>query len=130
MKKTTNNASKTTITGRVTLEGVRTTFNADGVSVADQKVILKLEKGLLSKRFWLPIGVLKVDAVNKALAKSSQDDDPVILEMTLQDVTKIDNRFRTFAANLLSVSVPLTDDALKSLVSSKSLTSDPKQPAK
>lgn len=130
MKKTTHNASKTTITGRVTLEGVRTTFNAGGVSVADQKVILKLEKGLLSKRFWLPIEVLKVDAVNKALARSSQDDDPVILEMTLQDVTKIDNRFRTFAANLLSVSVPLTDDALRSLVSSNSLTSDPKQPAK
>lgn len=122
MKKSTS-ASVTTITGRVSLEGVRTVFQADGVTVAEQKAILKLEKGIFSKRFWLPLGVLQVAQLNNVLAKGSRDNLPVTLEMSLQDVTKVDGRFRTYHANLQSVSVPLTDESLIALKASQTLVS-------
>ena len=128
--KTIAKASKTTITGLVSVEGVRTTFEADGTTVASQAVILKLEKGLLSKRFWLPTGILNVDQINKAISKSNKEKDPVMLEMTLTDVQKIEGRFRTYAANVHSVSVPLTDDSLKALVSSQAVLNKPERPAK
>ncbi len=117
-------ASETTVKGLVKLEGVRTLYGADGKTVIDQKAVLQVGSGLFAKRFWLPLSVLSVNEVNQAFTGAQEQ---VLLEMTLRDVTQIDGRLRTFAANLSSMSVPLSDEALKALVSSKAIQSKPRQ---
>lgn len=118
-------APANTIKGRVTIDGIRTTFENDGKTVKDQQVILKLNRGILSKRFWLPMSLLDVDKVTQALASKDEEGFPHYMELTFINVTKVPGQRRTYQANLASVVTPLSDQALDALVDSKTIVKEP-----
>ncbi|RZI40367.1 hypothetical protein EGT07_23785 [Herbaspirillum sp. HC18] len=120
-----HNAQQTTIKGRLSLEGIHTVFGPDGKTVKDQKAIVKLEKGILSKRFWLPLSLFSVDEIVKTFQGKGDRLNTLEAEITVANLTKVPGRRRTYEGNLHSMTVPLSAKVVESLVSSQAIVKKP-----
>lgn len=115
--------SQLTIKGTITVEGIRTTYEPDGRTVADQKAVLKLNKGILSKRFLVPLTLFDVDELTKAMAADSGFF-PADTEMKFTDVKPVEGRFRMYEATVASVIKPISKQTLEKLVASGVIAKD------
>lgn len=115
MKKT------TVISSQVTVKGMRTTFS-NGNNVAQEMVILKLDAGIFSKELWIKKEMLANDSLNSTLVDSMVRKQPVKIELTVSEMKRVKGKFRTYEANIDSVTVPLSSEALAALSSSRAIT--------
>lgn len=118
------NVSATSVKGRITVEGIRTVFEADGVTVKDRKAMLKVNKSIFSKRFLVPLGLFTLDQLTEAMT-GDVEFFPLDTELQLEDVTKVEGSFRTYEARVTSVFRPMSEKALASLVNSQTITKKP-----
>jgi hypothetical protein len=118
-------ASTAKVAGFFTVEGVRTLYAADGVTVKDQRAVLKLNRGILSKRFLVPMDLFTVDQINKELIGEGEFFPPDT-ELTLVNVEAVHGSWRTYEANVSSIIRPLDPTTLKKLVNSQTIVKEPK----
>lgn len=123
MKKSAKPVSAT-IKGNITVEGVRTIYDADGHTVVEQRAVLKLNKGILSKRFLVPLTMFNVDDLTKAMTEDASFF-PEDTELKFSNVTKVGGSFRTYEGTLASIIRPVSADTLVKLVASRTIVKDP-----
>ena len=123
-----NNASTATAKGVITVEGIRTVYATDGRTVTEQSVVLKETrgvKGVLSRRFLIPMSMFSVDQITEAMVKDGGKFFPENTEVTFTNVTPVNGSWRTYEAKLACVVRPLSDKVLTSLVNSQTLVKQP-----
>lgn len=118
------NVSATSVKGRITVEGIRTVYEADGVTVKDRKAMLKLNKSIFSKRFLVPLGLFTLDQLTQAMT-GELEFFPEDTEMVFEDITPVEGKFRTYEGRVISVFRPMSEKALAGLVNSQTITKKP-----
>ena len=119
------NASVKSVKGRITVEGIHTVFEADGVTVKDRKAMLKVNKSIFSERFLVPLGLFTLEQLTDAMTSADAEFFPVDTEMEFNNVTKVEGKFRTYEARVTSVFRPMSEKALADLVSSQTIVKKP-----
>lgn len=118
-------AAKVSVKGHITVEGIRTTFSADGTTVTEQRAVIKYNKGILSKRFMVPIALFSLDQITEAMFEQTNKFFPLNTEITFSHVRPVSGKFRVYEASLESIVRPLPDSVISSLVSSQTLVKLP-----
>ena len=118
-------ASTVTVKGHITVEGIRTTFAADGITVTEQRAVIKYNKGILSKRFMVPIALFSLDQITEAMFEHTNKFFPLNTEITFSRIKPVPGKFRVYEASLESIVRPLHDNVLSSLVSSQTIVKLP-----
>jgi len=114
------------IKGNISVDGIRTIFETDGATVKDQRAVLRMGKGIFSKRFLVPLTLLKLEEVTKAMSASGGEFFLPDTELNLTDVTNVQGTWRTYEATLVSMITPLPKDTLSQLVNSRTIVKNPK----
>ncbi|WP_395398700.1 hypothetical protein ACHMW6_00120 (plasmid) [Pseudoduganella sp. UC29_106] len=114
------------IKGNISVDGIRTIFEADGTTVKDQRAVLRMGQGIFSKRFLVPMTLLKLEEVTAAMSAKEGEFFLPDTELKLKDVTAVHGTWRTYEANLVSMITPLPRDTLKQLVNSQTIVKTPK----
>lgn len=122
---TTANKSDVSIKGHITVEGVQTTYGADGTTVLDQRAVLKMNKGIFSKKFLVPLTLFSADELTQAMVKEGKDFFPENTELKFADVKRVPGRYRTYEGTLTSVLRPVSANTLAMLVASGAIAKDP-----
>ena len=115
--------STATIKGLITVEGIRTIFENDGSTVKDQRAVLKMNKGIFSKRFLVPLTMFDVDVLTKAMTEGG-DFFPADTELKFTNVTSVQGLWRTYEGTITSIIRPVTKDTLGKLLASRTLVKD------
>lgn len=122
---TTATKSDVSIKGIITVEGVQTTFGPDGTTVQEQRAVLKMNKGIFSKKFLVPLTMFNVDELTAAMVADGKDFFPADTELKFTNVKRVQGRFRTYEGTLTSVLRPVSANTLAKLVASGTLAKDP-----
>lgn len=121
---TTATKSDVSIKGNITVEGVQTTYAADGKTVQEQRAVLKVNKGIFSKKFLVPLTMFDVDALTKAMVEEDKDFFPADTELKFTNVKRVQGRLRTYEGTLTSVLRPVSANTLAKLVASGTIAKD------
>lgn len=124
MKRTAKSSVTATIKGDISVEGIRTIYDADGSTVKDQRAVLKMNKGIFSKRFLVPLTMFNVDDLTKAM-HDVNNFFPLDTELKFENVTKVGGSWRTYEGTLTSIIRPVSTETLAKLIASRTIVKDP-----
>jgi hypothetical protein len=117
-------AVTTTLKGLITVEGIRTIYEKDGTTVKDQRAVLKMNKGMFSKRFLVPLTMFDLDDITKAMV-DSKDFFPVDTKISFNDVKKVEGQWMMYEGTISSVIRPVSPDTLDKLLASRTIVKKP-----
>lgn len=118
MKKST--ATTTTLKGLITVEGIRTLYDNDGTTVKDQRAVLRMNKGIFSKRFLVPLTMFNLDDITKAMV-DSKNFFPADTTLKFDDVKKVEGQWRTYEGTINTIIRPVSTEALAKLIASQTI---------